>query len=281
VNETSDTASPGPDASPAASPKAGRGRLIAFRVIAILGGLVVAVFAFPAAIGSILSNGVESIHRIHNTSGAMGFGVMLGVSVLLAAWHPERQIAAFQLAIASTVAVVISGLASADLVKAGYLGSVVVLAILSALHPARRRVFSMNGLSVPLAVLAFVTAIPGVAYFLTQTNLQKVGAVMTPNSPHILMHHYSGIAASGIIFLLAGLVTALQAPGWRYALWVTGLTAIVLGAVSVVYPAPDYASALASPWTWLAILWGVVFIAAGEVQSRRAGPLPATASAVA
>ena len=244
-------------------PSASRGRTIAFRVIAAIAGLAAAAFSIPFALLAPFDTGPDQIHRIHYIAGGLGFGLLTGVPLLLSAWRPDRWIAAFHLAIASSVAVLVGGLLSGDLVAGGYVYQVVVAAVLIALHPYRGEVLSVRSPSVPLAVLSILALIPAVAYLLTWSEMQRTAAV---GDPHAELHHYSSMAITGIGFALAGIAVAARGSGWRIVAWFVGFSWTAMGVASLAWP--DHVSAFDTPWAWASIAFGVAFVAVAEWQAR-------------
>jgi hypothetical protein len=242
-----------------------RGRTIAFRVIAGLSGLLAAAFSFPFAALAPFETGPDQIHRIHYIAGGLGFGLLTGVPLLLCAWRPDRWIAAFHVAMASSVAVLVGGLLSGDLAGAGYLYQVVGSVVLVALHPFRGDVLSVRAPSLPLAVLSALALIPAVAYLLTWSEVQRTAPTA---DPHAELHHYSGMAVTGIGFALAGLAVAARGSGWRIVAWLVGFSWAAMGVASLAWP--DHVSAFDSAWAWASIAFGVAFVAVAEWQARSA-----------
>lgn len=194
---------------------------------------------------------------------ALGFGLLTGVPLLLCAWRPDRWIAAFHVAMASSVAVLIAGLLSGDIVPGGYLYQVVLVAVLAALHPLRADVLRVRAPSVPLAVLSILALIPAVAYLLTWSEVQRNAPV---GDPHAELHHYSGMAVTGIGFALAGIAVAARGSGWRVVVWFVGFSWAAMGVASLAWP--DYVSAFDSAWAWASVAFAAAFVAVAEWQAR-------------
>lgn len=251
-----------------------RGRLIAFRVIAAIGGVLVAVLSIPLGLIGLFDSGPDSIHRIHFVGGALGFGLLTGVTLVLCAWRPDRWIAAFQVALAATVAGLVVGALSGDLVSGGYLIVGIVVAVLIALHPHRSEVFRVRNPILPIAVLSALALIPSIAYALTWSRLQRNGVAA---DPHVEFHHYSGVAALGIGFSLAGLAVAARATGWRAMAWFVGFSWTAFGVASLGYP--DYVSAFPTAWAWTAIVMGIGLVGIAEVRARQGEISPPMAEA--
>jgi len=131
--------------------------------------------------------------------------------------------------------------------------------VLFALHPERRSLFAIGGVDGGAAALAALALVPAVAYALTQSALQRNGSSL---DPHVEFHHYSGMASYALSLPLAALAAALRLPGRRIAVWIVGVTGAGLGLASLVLS--DYVSAFDPVWAWLALAWGVVFVAVGQ-----------------
>ncbi len=251
---------------------ASRGRTIAFRVIAGLSGLLAAAFSIPFAALAPFETGPDQIHRIHYIAGGLGFGLLTGVPLLLCAWRPDRWIAAFQVAMASSLAVLVGGLLSGDLVAAFYVYQVVLVAVLLALHSLRSDVLSVRTPIGPLAVMSILALIPAVAYLLTWSEVQRTAPIA---DPHAELHHYSGMAVTGIGFALAGLAVAARGSGWRIVAWLVGFSWAAMGVASLAWS--DHVSAFDSAWAWASVAFGAAFVAVAERQARSAPPARAGA----
>lgn len=257
------------DANAAATPEPSRGRVLAFRIIAAVGGSLAVLLTAPFAVVVVLSSGEDIIHRIHVIAGALGYGLLSGVTLVLCAWRPAEFVSAFQVAAATTFAVLVAGLLSGDLVAAGYVVQVVIVAVLFVLHPARDRVVRIPALSVPLAVLSAAALVPSIGYLLTWSAMQRHGVA---GDPHAEMHHYSGMAAIGIGMSLAGAAVSLRASGWRPMAWFVGASWITMAVASLVWP--DYVSAFDAPEAWAALVYGIAFVGVAEWEARPRGTSP-------
>jgi Na+/H+ antiporter NhaD/arsenite permease-like protein len=71
-----------------------------------------------------------------------------------------------------------------------------------------------------------------------------------------------------VTIVLTGLLAALRTRGWRIPAWSAGVAAIMFGLGSVVFP--DQPGAVGRGWGGVAIVGGVLFIAAAEREVRRA-----------
>jgi hypothetical protein len=231
----------------------------AFRIVAGVLGVAVIGLSLPFAITSFTDD-AESIHRLHFVAGVFASGVLLGGSLLICAWRPES-IGPFWVAVATGVASTIAGLISGDFISGLWFTAPISLVILIALHPERSSLLRIDGIDVATASLALVALVPAVASALTQSELQRNGSSL---DPHVEFHHYSGMASYALSLPLAALAAALRLPGRRIAVWIVGVTGAGLGLASLLLS--DYVGAFDPVWAWLAMVWGVVFVAVGQFR---------------
>jgi D-alanyl-D-alanine carboxypeptidase len=196
------------------------------------------------------------------------FGIMLTTGLLLQLRGPERRIAGVQQAFLVIPALVIgSAIASdsQDLVPALIL--LPAIGILLVLHPAREEFFRRGAaLSRTLLAITIIGAVPLAAYALDMGEQARDLA----GPPHHVQR-LSTMAAMAVAIVLTGLLAALQTRGWRIPAWSAGAGAIVFGVASVAFP--DTPGAEGRGWGIVAIAGGVLFIAAAELEARRArGP---------
>ncbi|HEX5626720.1 MAG TPA: hypothetical protein VFY08_01735 [Actinomycetota bacterium] len=229
----------------------------AFRIVAAVLGIAAIGFSLPFAVGALLGE-ADRIHRLHFVAGTLGLGVLLGVSLLACARRPE-DLGPFWVAVASGVATTIAGIVAGDFVSGGYVTSPILLIVLFALHPERPSLFAIGGVDPAAAAVAALALVPAVAYALTQSELQRNGSSL---DPHVEFHHYSGMATYALSLPLAALSAALRLPGRRIAVWIVGVTGAGLGLASLLLS--DYVGAFDPAWAWLALAWGIVFVAVGQ-----------------
>jgi 1,4-dihydroxy-2-naphthoate octaprenyltransferase len=74
------------------------------------------------------------------------------------------------------------------------------------------------------------------------------------------------MAALGFIIILLGLLASLKPRGWRVAAWIAGFLPIFIGLASIVLP--DAESSLGLGWSFAAVVWGIVFVAASELTKN-------------
>jgi hypothetical protein len=235
---------------------------LAFRIVAGFLGVATIGLNLPFAIGSFVSE-TDAIHRFHFVSGTVGYGVLLGVSLLVCAWRPEA-IGPFWVALATGVASTVAGIVSGDFISGAWFTAPVSIVVLLLLHPARKAVLDIAGIDIPDLILAIAVLVPATAYALTQADLQRNGVSA---DPHVDFHHYSGMAAYVFAIPLAGFAAALRVPGRRIAVWIVGVASAGLGLSSLLLS--DYVSAFDPLWAWLLLAWAVVYVAAEELGVKR------------
>jgi hypothetical protein len=233
----------------------------AFRIVAGVFGIAIIGLSLPFTIASFVDDS-QAIHRLHNVAGVLGFGVLLGGSLLVMARDPGS-IGPFWVATASGVATTLAGLISGDFISGVYYTAPIGIVLIVALHPDRRALLDVEGVDVPTFMLALAVAVPAVVFALTQAELQRNG---DPSDPHVEFHHYSGMASYALALPLAAFAASLRVPGRPAAAWIVGLVGAGLGIASLALG--DHVGALDALWAWLALAWGVALIGVSELRSR-------------
>lgn len=240
-----------------------RGLRVAFRLLAGLLGAAAVVFSVPFAVISFFDD-AEAIHRFHNTSGAIGFGVLTGVALVFSAWRPEDQVVAFRLAAAVSLGGLVAGAISGDLVSGGWFIAPVAIVVLWAVHPSRAAVLRLHGPDPLPALLGLAAFVPGTALALTQAELQRNGVAA---DPHWEFHHYSGMVTAGLGIPLALLVAAFPGSGRRLWALVVGGALAALGVASLALS--DHVGAFDTLWAWAALAGGVVYGGLEELPAQQ------------
>jgi hypothetical protein len=235
----------------------------AFRIVAGVFGVFALGTSVPFAIVSFVDES-QDIHLIHNLSGAAVYGVILGVGLIALAMRPEGNVAVFQGLALASVGALIGGLLAGDLVEAFWFVVPIVILVLFVLYPERGGVLGVGTIQPGLLILVVAAAIPLIAYALSQASLQ---ANVSSLDPHVEAHHYGGQAAGSLMLLLFAVGPGLGRSGWRLAAWLTGVSMATIALGSLGYG--DHASALETPWAWLALAWGIAYVAVAEFAGRR------------
>lgn len=246
--------------------RGGGGRRLAYRIVAAVLGLAVVGLTLPFTVDSFVSD-ESAIHRMHNVSTSIGFGGMVGLLLIVSAWRPEENVAAIHVVAAAAAAGLIAGLISGDLIGGGWLVAPILVLIVWALHPARTELFRFRGPNLALIVLSLVAAIPGIAWALTQSELQRNGVPAL--DPHAEFHHYSGMAAAGTTIPLVGIAAAFRARGARLARWFVGACVAALGLASLALS--EEVGSFDTPWAWALVAGGILYIVLSEITGRSKG----------
>src|SRR6266508_4285518 len=228
---------------------------LAFRIVAGVFGVFLLGTSIPFAISSF-ADVEQDLHLIHNLSGTAVYGVILGVGLIALAARPERHVAIFQGLVLAAAGALIGGLLAGDLVEGLWFVVPVVILVLFALYPGRAAIVRAGTIRAGLLILVVVAAVPLIAYALSQARLQADGS---PLDPHIDAHHYAGQAVGALMLLLFAIAPGLGTAGWRLAAWLTGIAMAIVATGSLVYA--DHASALDTPWAWLALAWAAAYVA--------------------
>jgi hypothetical protein len=185
------------------------------------------------------------------------------VGLLVQLRAPERKIAGVQQAVLGLLAFMVTALIGGrqePLTES--LLFLAAVAILLALHPARREFFKPGArFSAALAAISLLGAISAIGYAVSM--LVQARQVVGP--PHHA-DRFAEMAAAAIAILFVGLLAALKTQGWTIPARSAGAAAIVVGVASIVFP--DAAGAVGNAWGAVAVGWGVLFLAAAAWEAR-------------
>ena len=197
----------------------------------------------------------------------LGYGALVGIIItggLLVQFRaPERRIAGVQQAALGSLALLTSAPLAFDTQNV-FPGLIILaaIAVLVALHPARREFFRPGiSFSPALAAIAVLAAIPFITY--TMSMAAQARELVAP--PHHIQR-LATMAALPIAVVLTGLLAAFQTRGWRTAAWCAGMAAIVFGLASVVFPI--YLGSAGRGGGALATAGGLLFIVVAESRAR-------------
>lgn len=244
-----------------------RGRLLGYRItMGVLGvALALAGFALLSLIAGWFGVGDREIHQIHDIAWGLLGGVLISTGLIVQALRPERWIAPAQQAMVGAGALTVGFALGGEFAFIAV--GIVVIALLVALHPDRGALFSGEGLSVPMLLLALLAVVPAVLYALDQAEIQR--ACASALDEHCEEFHWSQMAALAVALPAVGAVAALRATGWRLTTWCVGISALLWGVASLLFP--DHVSALPTAWAVGTLVAGAVFVGLGEWERRRVG----------
>jgi hypothetical protein len=253
------------------SQQKGHARLIVFRILAVIGGVL---HALPIVfLATSIASAKERIHVVHNTAGLGMFAAVIALGWILAAVSPDRMIAPFQAATLAAAALAVASAISADL-RGGSI-TVALAVVLVLLHPARPLLFRMGRTAPAPLVLATLAAVPAVGFALSNASLQRNGM---PMDPHIEMHHWTGMAAFALTLLVVAAVAGLGGPNRRIVAMVGGLSVMLFGVVSLIYS--GYPGAVSTPWAIGCLIWGAALAGDGYRMAREPAAYAPTKQAV-
>src|SRR5262245_3004878 len=236
------------------APSTSRGRLLAFRIVGWVLGVLTLAYPIVVTVLSLVSSDRDAtIHRFHNLGGLAGGG-LIGVFTILFVLHPAWT-AVLHALVAQALAWTIGGLMGGDLISGLLFIAPLGLIILTVLHPDPSWLFRLPGRpSLALLRFALLGSIPACIHPVTTAEFQHGPA----SDPHVELHHWSGVAISALAIAGAALATSLRGVGWQVVGTVTALAAMLFGLAGLVFA--DYAGAPTElGWSWLAIAAGIGF----------------------
>ena len=234
-------------------------RLVIFRVVAVIGGVL---HALPVVfLAGSLATTKERIHVVHNTAEFAMFAAVISLGWILAAVAPERMIAPFQAATLTVACVAVASVLSAD-PRAGVVTALFAI-ILLVLHPARSVLWRMGRTAPAPLVLAALAVVPAIWFALSNASLQRNGA---PTDPHVEMHRWTGIVAFALTVVMVAVVAGLGGRNRRIVAVVGGLSAASFGVISLINS--GYPGAVTSVWAVACIAWGATLAGDGSRMAR-------------
>ena len=253
-----------PPTGRSADARPSRGRRTAFRILAGVMGVSGAAFGLFTAVFGVVSE-AQRIHAFHNAVVASLLIVLSALPALAVARIPERS----GPALAQLTAVGVAGAVTMILALTAdpfTLPFIVLVGVLWLLRPGGEPVVSRGRPSPLLLVLVLGAAVPLVLYALNQAEISRIDRT----SEHAEFYHWVETSFYAIAVLLVGLLAGIRPVHYRLLSWSAGIALAVMGGASVAFP--GRASALQSPWGWIALAGGAAFVAASEVERHRLGP---------
>jgi hypothetical protein len=198
------------------------------------------------------------------------FGVLLPAGLLAQVRRPLHRIAGLQQTAVVVVAIVIAALTAGEWRYFRLVAAIVfALAILLALHPARREFLNGRGSAKPtLALAGLVAAAPCLVYAARMTSAQRrhlppLDAVTNG------LNHWTAMAALALSVLLLVLFASLGTNGWRIPAWSAALVAAAWG-MSILSAADAHpAGGARRVWAYAAIGWAAAVCACALLEARR------------
>lgn len=206
-----------------------------------------------------------AIHRIHRLALALSHVIVL-VGLAIQFRRPKaKEAAMWQVSAFFAMAVVLNlilGPTSEQVPPPVWI--IFGLGVLAGvLHPTSPTLRLPKVASTRLLALTVALAVPVMFYVFDHVGLQANGVA---TDPHWEGSHYQFVAELGLHLILLGIVTSSVFTGRRITAWMTGLAAAVMGSASVAFP--NQTSSLGVGWGLVLAVWGLVFIAISEFESR-------------
>jgi hypothetical protein len=245
------------------TPGVSRGRLLAFRIVGwILGVLTIGYSLYFVVLSIVSTDPSNTIHRFHFLGGLAGGG-LIGVFSIVIVMRPDWT-SAFHVLVAQAIAWTIGGLMGGDILTGFYVTGPIGVVVLLLLHPNPRSVLRLPGRpSIALMTYAVLATMPAWIYAVTEAEFQHGPAA----DPHVQMHHWSGVAVAALSIAGAGIATSLRGVGWELASAATSIAAILFGVAGLAFS--DYVGAPDAGWAWLAVAAGIGFWLLARIEGAR------------
>jgi hypothetical protein len=258
---------PEPTVSP---PTVSRGRLLAFRSIAGVFGLVVIVSGLVFTLPAFFSE-QDKVHSFHDLASEPSLLVLIGFALVVMVLRPD-DVVALRVAWAVALGTIVAGLLGHDLLSGTYYLTPVVLIVLTILAPTRSELVRFGAPNVAMLSLSILAAIPAIVFAWDNARIMLQGDPMTDMTGHWKYHHWSGVAASALGVVIAAAVVSFRTPGDRMWTWIVGMSAMMFGLAGIVFSdAVRYPSSIGALWGVLVLFVGLVYIVVAEVSSRAEG----------
>ena len=245
------------------APPTPRGRMVAFRIVGWLLGVLTILPSLAFILLSLVSDDpVERSHRFHYFGGFAGLA-LIGVFSVVFVMNPSW-LAAWHVLVAQVLAWLIGGLMGGDLISGLYITALVGLVLLAVLHPDPRSLLRLPGRpSIPLLIFGLLCVIPAWIYAVTYAELQHGPAT----DPHVELHHWSGVAVAALAIAGAAIATSLRGSGWQFSASVTAVAAVAFGIAGLAFS--GLPGAPEAGWSWLAVAAGIGFWLLARIESAR------------
>lgn len=219
--------------------------------LGIAGVVIAAVTPYP--VRAFIDDG-EVLHRIHDTVGSVHYLLLWSISVIV--WTLHRvHLAAWNLAVASAVAMVVTSIPSGDLFSSL---SILPLVTLVPLWPdrgwwnaVRHGCFTVRS-RWPDPTIAAVAVVLGVLAVRLAPDLVRLQDV-AGSDPHGARFHYGGMAAVYVALALCTVVVAFDRASTALVALV-GVSSAVVGVLCLAWP--NYDSSLPTAESWAFVVCG-------------------------
>jgi len=248
------------------APTVSRGRVLAYRIIAGIFGVFIIISNLAFSVPQFFS-ATDKVHSFHDLASMPAFLILLGVALIVIMLRPD-DVVALRVAWAVVLGTLIAGLIGHDFISGSYYLTLVGVAVLTILAPARAELLRFGSPNVAMLSLAIVAAIPAIVFAWDNARIMLQMDPAMDMSGHWTYHHWSGVAASALGVVLAAIVVSFRSPGDRMWTWVVGFATMLFGLAGIIFSdAVRYPSSIGTLWGVGVFFVGLVYIVVAEVSS--------------
>jgi len=248
------------------APTVSRGRVLAYRIIAGIFGVFIIISNLAFSVPQFFS-ATDKVHSFHDLASMPAFLILLGVALIVMMLRAD-DVVALRVAWAVALGTLIAGLIGHDFISGSYYLTLVGVAVLTILAPARAELLRFGSPNVAMLSLAIVAAIPAIVFAWDNARIMLQMDPAMDMSGHWKYHHWSGVAASALGVVLAAIVVSFRSPGDRMWTWVVGFAAMLFGLAGIIFSdAVRYPSSIGTLWGVGVFFVGLVYIVVAEVSS--------------
>jgi len=251
------------------APTVSRGRVLAYRIIAGIFGVFIIISNLAFSVPQFFS-ATDKVHSFHDLASMPAFLILLGVALIVMMLRAD-DVVALRVAWAVALGALIAGLIGHDFISGSYYLTLVGVAVLTILAPARAELLRFGSPNVAMLSLAIVAAIPAIVFAWDNARIMLQMDPAMDMSGHWKYHHWSGVAASALGVVLAAIVVSFRSPGDRMWTWVVGFATMLFGLAGIIFSdAVRYPSSIGTLWGVGVFFVGLVYIVVAEVSSSAA-----------
>lgn len=255
--------------------RAGRWRLVGFRIAVALFAGAFLVGLFPALKGIVLNwlpdeallrfrpdlGPADVVHRLHSTALAvLSWAMVIGVGVQLHA--PRRKIGAMLMALAVPPAMALEEAFTGNFTVLGAGVPFALLVAVALLHPHARDLLRARRPDPLMTGLALIGAVAWIVYALEQGSQGRL-------APGWDVAHYGFVASLAVVVVLWSLLGALDQSGWIWPATAAGIAAAMVALKPLIFP--EVLSGLTRGWAVAVLIWATSYLVAADLRRRRQG----------
>jgi hypothetical protein len=249
------------------APTVSRGRLLAFRIIAGLFGVLTLLVTIGSAI-PVLTTEKDKVHSFHVLGSLPVYVLLTGLPLVVLAMRP-MDVVALRVAWAVAIGTSVAAFIGQDFLSGLYVIAPAVLLILTFLSPTRSEVLRFGSPTVALLSLAVLGAIPAIIYAWNNARIQLEIDPSHDMTGHWSGHHWTGIAGAALALVVVGAILAFRRSGDRMWIWAAGIATMLFGAMGMIFSdSLRYPSSIGTLWGLLVLFVGLVYIGVAEVADR-------------